>query len=178
MRKWILSGLAILLALLLDTAVIPVFYTGPFAVSLLLVLTFSIGMEAGPIQGLLAGLISGLLADITAGTNGDTLLAAMGVGLLSGLIAQRGTDAYSRRFKSRVYRALRALAISVITEGAVLFYRYYQVTRFEFAYLRPALFRAVLMTVLAYAISPVTRRVFHGTWRERARRSIGEEKKY
>ena len=178
MRKWLLSALAVLTALLLDTAVIPVFYTGPYRVQVLLVLTFAYGMEGGFVTGLLTGLIAGILADISAGGSGDLLFAAMGTGLAAGLIARYRTDVYSRRLRSRAYRLLRAFSIALLVEGGILFYRYYQVGTFNAATLWPMAARAFLLTVLAYAVSAPVRHILYGGWRSRTRGAAGEEKNY
>ena len=178
MRKWLLSALAVLAALLLDTAVIPVFYTGPYRVQLLLVLTFAYGMEGGFVTGLLAGLVAGILADISAGGAGDLLFAAMGTGLAAGAVARYRTDVYSRRARSRMYRLLRAFSIALLAEGGILFYRYYQVGTFDAATLWPMAARAALLTALAYAVSPPVRRILYGGWRARTGGAAGEEKKF
>ena len=59
-----------LLAMLLDTSVIPLLYHGTYAFPLTLVVVLCIGLLLGRLRGLLFGMIGGVLIDISSGTLG------------------------------------------------------------------------------------------------------------
>ena len=87
MRKWLVPALLILLLLMLDTAIVPVFFTGVYYVPLTLVLIICIGASYGRISGMLYGLAAGVLIDILVGYPlGMRLFQYIAAGFLSGLI--------------------------------------------------------------------------------------------
>ena len=79
-------ALLILACFILDTTLLPIVYTGVYAVPLTLVAVFLIGMLMGRMRGLLYGTIGGLLIDITSGTLGMMAFYFMAAGFMIGLI--------------------------------------------------------------------------------------------
>ena len=166
---------------MLDTAVLPVFVRSAYLPPLSLVFPAAIGMVAGPIPGLMSGVVTGFLSDVSAGALGDLLLAAMAIGALSGVLARRRAEIRSQRITARIFRVLRALAIFLAAEGAVLFYQYYQVDLFEWSYVTTMLWRVGLETLLAFLLTPLCAVTIYGTWRsnkKQQKKSAGEEKTF
>ena len=86
MFKRIAPILSVLIALILDTAVIPQLYGGIFAIALSLPVVIGIGILLGRARGMLYGLISGMLIDISAGTLGMKTFAYIAIGFLIGFL--------------------------------------------------------------------------------------------
>ena len=78
----------VLLAVIVDTAILPVFYYGTYTVSLTLAVVLCASLVLGRLKGMLLGMIGGLLIDITAGTLGMMTFFDLAVGFLIGFYVE------------------------------------------------------------------------------------------
>jgi len=151
-----------LAAMLLDTAVIPVFYHGVYTIPLTLVVALCIGLLNGRLRGLLFGMIGGLLIDITAGTLGMMTFYFMIAGFLIGLIVDEGADRPIAGIAFHLRRGGVAFALSLLGEVFFAFYQYFMTALFEGYIVRGMLLRAVLTAVLTMLLCPLLDRLYHG----------------
>ena len=159
--------LATLLAILLDSAVIPIFYSGRFLVPLSLLVVILIGIQLGRVSGLLYGAIAGLLLDISTGSIGMKFFPYIAIGFLIGFLLDQQPEI--RRGMERIDRihiiAIRLIWISVLVvlhEVVMLVIQYFNTAMFRWSYVGTLLLRALLTTLLAQALYPLTRRIFRG----------------
>ena len=105
----------VLLSILLDTAVLPVFYYGRFLVPLSLVAVILCGVQLGRTSGMLYGMIAGLLLDVSAGTLGMKLFPYVAIGFLVGFfLDQQPEISRSMERRERLQRlAVRTIWISL-----------------------------------------------------------------
>jgi len=146
--KKILPPLAIVLSVLLDTAVLPVFIYGRYLIPLSLVLVILIGIQLGRMYGMLYGLIAGLLLDISSGTLGLKLAPYLLIGFLIGFLldAQPEISRSSERKERLQLLAVRAIwifALVVLHEIILMIYQYFSTAIFEWKYVRDLLIRVV-----------------------------------
>ena len=165
---------AVLIAFLLDTAVLPVFYYGRYLVPLTLMVVILTGIQRGRTQGMLYGLVAGLLLDVTAGTLGLKLFPYVLIGFLIGFFLDQQPE-IDRSMKPRDRRQLmlvRIIWIAVLAflhELALLIYQYFNTATFEWIYLRDLFIRVALLTALCLiAYAP-----FHAIYFGRARADAG-----
>lgn len=166
---------AVLIAFLLDTAVLPVFYYGRYLVPLTLMVVILTGIQRGRTQGMLYGLVAGLLLDVTAGTLGLKLFPYVLIGFLIGFFLDQQPE-IDRSMKPRDRRQLmlvRIIWIAVLAflhELALLIYQYFNTAVFEWIYLRDLFIRVALLTALCLiAYAP-----FHAIYFGRARADAGD----
>ncbi len=149
--------LAIVLLVLIDLSVVPVFTASVYVIPATLLFVLAIGMLLGRTHGMLGGLLGGLLVDILAGYPlGYMTFSYIACGYVAGLIGHdtdemRAQDGYSpaRAFARRLLAALMMLALF---EAVTMVYQYFNTALFEGAYVRRALVRAALGAVLASAL--------------------------
>ena len=159
-----LPYLLIVVAVLLDTAIIPVFYAGILTIPLTLVVTFCVSLTLGKVRGLLLGTIGGLLIDITAGSLGTMTFYFLITGFLVDLILDTG-DPTVRRVLSPRMRAFRAGVIFALYElGEIVFlvHRYFVSNSFEWRYVRNMTFRGALFTAITLLLIRPLSRMFLG----------------
>ena len=174
MLKRILPPLLILLTVLLDTAVIPIFYAGRFLIPLSLILVILIGIQLGRTMGMLYGMIAGLLLDISTGYLGMKLFPYIIIGFLIGFLLDqqpqisRAMDR-SERFQLVAVRLIWVIVLVLLHEIVMLVIQYFNTAVFEWAYVGSLLIRALITTALVQLLYPLTWRLFHG----RARQSAG-----
>ncbi len=160
--------LATFLAVLLDTAVIPVLYHGTYTVPLTLVVVLCAGLLLGRLRGLLYGMIGGLLIDISAGTLGVMTFFYMAVGVLVGLIVDESSDRWLGAVRFHLRRGVVAFALYLVGEIALAVYRYFMTAAFEWFYVRQILLRSLLFAALAVLLCPLLGRLFLGKRRSAA----------
>ena len=95
----------ILIAVLLDTSIVPVFYAGILTIPLTLVVTFCVSLTLGKVRG--------LLIDITAGTLGTMTFYFLITGFLVDLILDTGNPNVRRvlNVRMRVFRGIVVFAL-------------------------------------------------------------------
>ena len=159
--------LTVLLSVLLDTAVIPVFYYGRFLLPLSLLVVVLIGIQLGRTYGLLYGTIAGLLLDVTAGTLGMKLFPYMIIGFLIGFLLdqQPEIDRSMERIDRLHILAIRMIWISIliaIHEIVMLVLQYFSTAIFTWVYVGNLALRVLMFTALTQLMHPVFHRIYVG----------------
>ena len=167
MLKRIAPILTILLSVLLDTAIIPVFYYGRFLLPLSLIVVILIGIQLGRTYGLLYGTIAGLLLDVTAGTLGMKLFPYIIIGFLIGFLLdqQPEIDRSMERIDRLHILAIRMIWISIliaIYEIVMLVLQYFSTAIFTWVYVGNLALRVLMFTVLTQLLHPVLHRIYVG----------------
>ena len=159
MFRRFLPALLVLICFLLDTTVMPVVYTGVYAVPLTLVAVFCIGMVLGRMRGLLYGTLGGLLMDITTGSLGMMTYYFMFVGFMIGLIVYVPGERIlpSRRKQQRrlIWRSTWVFVLYTVGEIAMFVIQYFNTAEFEWIYMLNILIRAAICTLLCLVARPV-----------------------
>ena len=161
--------LTILLAVLLDTAVIPVLYVGVYTVPLTLAVVLCIGLLLGKLRGMLYGMISGLLIDISAGMLPIITFFFMSLGFLVSLIVDESSDRPITGVRFHLRRAAVAFVLYLLGEAAFGLYRYFVTASFQFSYVRLALLRGLLMAAATTLLCPALSRLYLGKKQTRRR---------
>lgn len=167
MLKRLAPPLAVLLSILLDTAIIPVFYNGRYLIPLTLIAVIAIGIQLGRMSGMLYGMITGLLLDVTAGTLGMKLIPYLLIGFLIGFLLDgqpeitRNTQK-NERLQLIAVRAIWVFALVVVYEIVMMVYQYFSTAIFEWKYVRDLLIRTGAVTLLSVLLHPFFRRIFIG----------------
>ena len=167
MLRRIAPAIIALFAVLLDTAVIPVFYYGRYLVPLSLVIVIVTGIQLGRTQGMICGLIAGLFLDVSAGTLGMKLFPYVIIGFLIGfLLDQQPEIDRSMERRERVQlmlvRIIWISALILVFEIVMLVYQYFNTAVFEWNYLRDLFIRVAMMTALCLIAYPVFHRLYFG----------------
>ena len=128
MRRKVMPTALVLLALMLDTAVIPFLISTPYIVSLTFATVLVLGVYLGRMHGMLYGMIGGLLTDILVGYPlGFNTFIFIGLGFLAGTIAYEPPAVRLRKAPSKVYlrRALTFMGMALAREVAIYGYQYF-----------------------------------------------------
>lgn len=154
----------ILIAVLLDTSIVPVFYAGILTIPLTLVVTFCVSLTLGKVRGMLLGTIGGLLIDITAGTLGTMTFYFLITGFLVDLILDTGNPNVRRvlNVRMRVFRGIVVFALYELGEVAFLAHRYFVSNSFEWRYVRNMTFRGMLFAAITLLLLRPLGRLFIG----------------
>lgn len=164
MLRSLIPYLSVIVAVLLDTAIIPVFYYGTLTVPLTLSVVLCVGLTRGKLRGMLLGMIGGLLIDITTGTLGMMTFFFLIAGFLIALLLDESNPAAPRpsgiRFHLR--HALVIGALYLLGEAVFCFYRYFVTAAFEWYYLRAIAQRTALFTAATLFLYPILSRLFLG----------------
>ena len=156
----------ILATVILDTTVLPVIYSGVYAIPLTVVAVFLIGMLMGRMRGLLYGTISGLLIDITTGTLGLMTFFFMAVGFMIGLILYNpGEHLRSGRRVARRKRLQRGLWVFVLyTLGEITLFviQYFNTAELRLIYFGNIAVRALICTALTILLRPLAYSILLG----------------
>ena len=173
MLKRLAPLLAVFLSVLLDTAVLPVFYYGRFLLPLSLIVVILIGIQLGRMYGMLYGMIAGLLLDISAGTLGMKLFPYLAIGFLIGFLLDqqpeinRSTER-KERFQLIAIRAIWIFVLLLVYEAIMLVYQYFSTAIFEWKYVRDLLLRVFAITALCMLLYPFFHALFIGKSRKAA----------
>lgn len=154
--------IATILAMLLDTAILPVFYHGTYTVPITIVVVMCIGLVEGRLMGLLLGMIGGLLTDVTTGLLGVMTFYYMAAGFLIGLIVDETNDRPITGIRFHLRRALVSFILYMLGEVVFCIYRYFVSAAFEWYYLRPMLIRGCMAALLTVLLCPLLARLFKG----------------
>lgn len=159
-------ALMILATFILDTTVLPVVYSGVYALPLTVVAVFLIGMLMGRMRGLLYGTIGGLLIDITTGTLGLMTFFFMAVGFLIGLILYNAGEHLrsGRRVarKKRLQRALWVFVLYALGEVSLFVIQYFNTAELRLIYFVNIGVRALICTALTVLLRPLAYSILLG----------------
>lgn len=159
-------ALLILVCFILDTTILPIVYTGVYAVPLTIVAVFLIGLLMGRMRGLLYGTIGGLLIDITSGTLGMMTFYFMAVGFMIGLILyvpgetlRPGRRGYRRRL---LQRAEWVFVLYAIGEIVIFVIQYFNTASIRWIYFANIAVRSLICAVLVTLFRPAVYRLLLG----------------
>ena len=160
MLKRFAPPLAVLLSILLDTAVIPAFYCGRYLIPLTLITVICIGVVLGRMNGVLYGLITGLLLDVSAGTLGMKFIPYMLIGFLIGFLLDEQPEITrsmekSERIQLVAVQAIWIFVLVLVHEIVMLIYQYFSTAIFEWKYVRDLLLRTGAVTLLCLLLQPM-----------------------
>lgn len=159
MLRRFMPTIVILVTVILDTTIIPVAYTGVYAVPLTVVAVLLIGMLMGRMRGLLYGTIGGLLIDITSGTLGLMTFFFMAVGFMIGLILYNPGEHLrtGRRIarKKRFQRGLWVFILYALGEVTLLVIQYFNTASLQWMYFFNIAVRAAICTALTILLRPL-----------------------
>ena len=157
MLRRFIPYLLVVLIVLIDISVVPVFTSSVYVVPISLIFTMCTGFLLGRSHGVLCGLAGGLLLDILASTPlGYMMVTYTACGYLAGLAGYdsdeaRARDGYSR-VKALFRRTVAAFVIMGLFEAITMIYQYFNTARFEWIYVKNALARMALCAALADAL--------------------------
>ena len=161
----------ILATVILDTTILPIAYTGVYAVPLTVVAVLLIGMLMGRMRGLLYGTIGGLLIDITSGTLGLMTFFFMAVGFMIGLILYNPGEHLrtGRRIarKKRVQRGIWVFTLYTLGELVLLVIQYFNTATLNGMYFINIAARALICTALTILLRPLAYKILLGGDRAR-----------
>lgn len=159
MLRRLAPALMVLVTVILDTTILPIVYSGVYAVPLTMVAVLLIGMLMGRMRGLLYGTVGGLLIDITSGTVGLMTFLFMALGFLIGLILYNpGEHLRSGRRvarKKRVQRALWVFTLVTLGELTLLVIQYFNTAALHWMYFVNIAVRTLITTVLTFLLRPL-----------------------
>ncbi len=165
MRRRTMPALLTLLALMLDTAVIPFLIGGPYVVSLTFIVVLNIAMYMDRMHGMLYGVIAGLLLDILVGYQlGFHTVIFVSLGFLAGVIAYEPEKVRLRRSSARVYlrRGLTVAGMTLLREIVIFGYQYFNVALISGVYFVNILIRTLLTTALSLPLGVLQARIILG----------------
>lgn len=156
--------LMVLLAVIVDTAILPVFYYGTYTVSLTLAVVLCASLVLGRLKGMLLGMIGGLLIDITAGTLGMMTFFDLAVGFLIGFVLNESGPTARRPFGAWFHLRHAAAFFACQLAGELVFgvYRYFQTASVDSGVIPHALARCAIFAAAAMLLYPALRRLFAG----------------
>ncbi len=167
MLKRLAPLICVLLAMLLDTAILPIFMYGRYLVPLSLAIVMAIGIELGRMRGMLYGMISGLILDISAGTLGMKLFSFIIIGFLIGFLLDQQprisrTMEKRERMQLLAVRAIWTAVLVALFEIVMLVYQYFSTAIFKWSYVRDLLVRVAISTALVMLMTPFMSRLCRG----------------
>lgn len=167
MLKRLAPPLTVIISLLLDTAVIPVFYYGRFLIPLSLIVVILIGIQLGRTQGMLWGMVAGLLLDVSAGSLGLKLIPYILIGFLIGFLLDQQPEISRNmdrveRFHLLAIRMIWVGALVLLYEVVMMIYQYFSTAIFTWVYVGNLLLRTVAITALVQLFYPLSRRFWIG----------------
>lgn len=164
MLRRIMPYILLLVAMLLDTAILPVLTDSPLVPVLTLVSVIALGLLMGRTRGALYGIIGGLLTDVLVGYPlGLRTLLYLGCGYASGVAGRK----FQRYAITPVVTPILCLAAY---EGAMITYMYMLGQTIPWLFLRNALIRAGLETLLAQLLYLLFDKILKPSWSRYAAR--------
>lgn len=149
-------------AMLMDTAIIPVFYHGKYTVPLTLIVVLCIGLLKGRLRGLLFGMIGGLLVDITAGSLGIMTFFFMIAGFLIGLIVDETNDRPITGIRFHMRRGGVSFILCMLGEAVIAVYHYFVTAAFGWYVVQNMLLRSAIASALVMLLCPLLSRLYIG----------------
>lgn len=163
------------LAVLLDTAVLPVIYRGTYTVPITVVVVLCVGLLLGRLRGMLYGMIGGLLMDISTGTLGIMTFFCMAVGFLIGLIIDEASDRRYSDIRFHLRRGGVAFGLYALGEAVFCFYSYFLTASFNWLFVLQIAARSLTVAVLTMLLCPALNLLFYG--KKRAQRRLSGNKR-
>ena len=159
--------LTVLLSILLDTAILPVFYYGRFLVPVSLAVVILCGVQLGRTSGMLFGMIAGLLLDVSAGSLGLKLFPYVIIGFLVGFFLDQQPEISrnmdrSERLQRFAVRVIWVFFPLLLHEIVMLVYQYFSTAIFEWSYVADLLLRTLMLTALCLLLYAPLHRLFFG----------------
>ena len=157
MFRRVLPYLLIVLLVLIDVSVVPVFTASIYVLPLTLVFVICVSMTLGRLHGVLGALLGGLLVDILTGYPvGYMMIAYPAVCLITGMFGfdtdeMRAQDDYSR-IKAFLRRALVVFIVMALFEAVIIVYQYFHTALLQIWYFTAAIWRSIFITVLVSAL--------------------------
>lgn len=167
MLKKLAPILSVILSVLLDTAIFPVFYTGRFRLPLSLVIVILCGIQLGRVRGMLYGMVAGLLLDISVGTLGMKVFPYVLIGFLIGFLLDQQPEISramerSERLRRLAARVIWIFVLLIVYEITMLIYQYFNTAIFRWSYVGDLLLRTLMLTALCALLAPAFYRMCHG----------------
>lgn len=164
MFRRLLPYLLIIVLVLIDVSVVPVFTTSVYVLPVALIYVMCAGMLLGRMHGMLCGLLGGLLVDILTGYPlGYMLIVYIACGYITGFMGHdsdetRAQENYSRT-RAFFRRALYVMVVMAIFEIVTIVYQYFHTALMQPEYFIHALVRVLICTALTsgmyYLFAPV-----------------------
>lgn len=151
MLRRLMPYILVILMVMADTTVVPVFLTSVYVLPLALLFVMCTGMLLGRMHGVLCGLLGGLLVDILTGYPlGYMMFSYIACGYVTGLMGcdtdeMRAQEDYSRT-KALFRRAFAVALMLTAFETVTLVYQYFNTAHMEWAYAAAALRRIAIGT--------------------------------
>ena len=180
MRSRFMPAALVIMALLIDTSVVPFVLANPFIVSLTLVTVLELAIYLGRMHGMLYGTLGGLLLDILVGYPlGFNTFRFIILGFLAGTVAYEPVEERTRKAASRLYlrRALTLFAAVLASEIVVYAYQYFNTALLNGVYFRNIGIRTALSTALGMLLGPIDARLILGKPKPYQRTSAKREVK-
>lgn len=179
MLRRILPYLLIVMLVLIDVSVVPVFTASVYVLPVTLLFVICVSMVLGRLHGVLGALLGGLLIDILTGYPvGYMMVAYPAVCFITGLIGYdndevRAQEDYSR-LKAFVRRAIVVFVVMLLFEIVIIVYQYFHTALLYTRYFTDALLRAGIAAALVSAMFYLASPLLLG--REDARVRIGSKR--
>lgn len=179
MLRRLMPYFVIVLLVLFDIAVVPIFSTSVYLLPATLLFVMCFGLLLGRTHGMLGGLLGGLLIDILVGFPlGYMTFTYIAGGYFAGLIGydtdeMRVQENYSRT-RALVRRLLAIALILTFFEAVTMVYQYFNTALLEGAYIRCAFVRVLIGTVFTNLLYYPLTSVLVGSGR--ARMHIGPKR--
>lgn len=164
MLRKLLPYMLIVLLVLTDVSVVPVFTASVYVLPLTLLFVMCAGMLLGQLHGVLCGLLGGLLVDILTGYPlGYMMLSYVVCGLATGFVGfdsdeRRAQDGYSR-LRAFIRRAAAVAVVLALFELVTIVYQYFHTALMQGRYFAHALVRVLIGSAAAsamyYLLTPV-----------------------
>jgi len=157
MLRRLLPYMLMVLLVIIDISVIPVFTASIYVVPLALVFAMCTGQLLGRLHGLLCGMTGGLLVDILAGIPlGYMMFTYLLCGFFAGMGGYDNDEVRAQEGYSRVKAFFRRIFVVIVVlglfEGVTMIYQYFNTALFVGVYVRNALVRMGIATVLTVAV--------------------------
>ena len=164
MFRRVLPYLLIVLLVLIDVSVVPVFTASVYVLPITLLFVMCAGMLLGRMHGMLCGLLGGLMVDIFTGYPlGYMMIVYIACGYITGFMGYdsdevRAQEDYSRG-RAMLRRAVYVFAVLAIFEIVTIVYQYFHTALMQGMYFVHALVRVLIGTALTsglyFLLAPV-----------------------
>ena len=157
MFRRILPYLLIVVLVLTDISVVPVFTASVYVLPVTLLFVMCAGMLLGRMHGMLCGLLGGLLVDILTGYPlGYMMIVYIACGYITGFMGYdsdevRAQENYSR-LRALIRRAIYVAAVLAIFEVVTIVYQYFNTALMQGRYFVYALARVLIGTAATSAM--------------------------
>lgn len=164
MFRRLLPYLLIVVLVLIDVSVVPVFTASVYVLPITLLFVMCAGMLLGRMHGMLCGLLGGLMVDIFTGYPlGYMMIVYIACGYITGFMGYdsdevRAQEDYSRG-RAMLRRAIYVFAVLAIFEIVTIVYQYFNTALMQGMYFVHALVRVLIGTALTsglyFLLAPV-----------------------